>query len=65
METQSETHNGQTAAAGVMEDEVAAARKALEDFNQKAVSFIRERPGTCIAGAVLLGFVLGRLVSRR
>jgi ElaB/YqjD/DUF883 family membrane-anchored ribosome-binding protein len=65
METQSETHNGRTAAAEAGNDEVAAARKALEDFNEKAVSFIRERPGTCIAGAVVLGFVLGRLLSRR
>jgi ElaB/YqjD/DUF883 family membrane-anchored ribosome-binding protein len=65
METQTEAHNGESAAAGAVEDEVAAARKTPEEFNQKAVSFIRERPGTCIAGAVLLGFVLGRLVSRR
>jgi ElaB/YqjD/DUF883 family membrane-anchored ribosome-binding protein len=65
METQSEVHNGQTGATEGYADEVAAARKALEDFNEKAVSFIRERPGTCVAGALLVGFVLGRMLSRR
>jgi len=29
------------------------------------VAFIKERPGTCIAGALVVGFVLGRLISRR
>jgi ElaB/YqjD/DUF883 family membrane-anchored ribosome-binding protein len=63
METQGDVHNGPVLEA--ITDEVEAARKAFEDLNQKAVSFIRERPATCIAGAVLLGFVLGRLASRR
>jgi len=68
METQGEAHNGEAATAATevgVGDEVAAARKALEDLNEKAVALIRERPGTCIAGALVVGFVLGRFISRR
>lgn len=40
-------------------------RARLEDFNHRAVDFIRENPGVCIVGAVAAGFVIGRLASRR
>jgi hypothetical protein len=41
------------------------ARAALADWNQRAVSFIRERPGTCLIGALAFGYVVGKIVSRR
>ena len=40
-------------------------RDALTDFNERASTFIRERPGMCLAAAVGVGFLVGRLVSRR
>lgn len=40
------------------------ARVLLDDFNQRAVAFIRERPGTALLGALALGFVVGKLASR-
>lgn len=40
------------------------ARENLARLNEKAVAFIRERPGTCIAGAVVLGFVVGKIAAR-
>jgi hypothetical protein len=36
----------------------------LDDFNQRALAFIRERPGTALLGALALGFVVGKLASR-
>ncbi|MHB8872363.1 MAG: hypothetical protein ACYC8T_01630 [Myxococcaceae bacterium] len=41
------------------------ARESLSNFNQKAVAFIRERPGTCLLGALAFGYLVGRLASRR
>jgi hypothetical protein len=41
------------------------ARRSLEDLNTRAVSFIRANPGTCLLGAVAVGFIVGRIASRR
>lgn len=40
-------------------------RDTLEQFNQKAVRLMREKPGLCLLGAVAAGYLVGRLVSRR
>lgn len=45
--------------------QIEEARRNLTDFNQRAVSFIRANPGTCLVGAVALGFLIGRIASRR
>ena len=41
------------------------ARRNLVDMNNRAVSFIRANPGTCLLGAVAVGFIIGRIASRR
>lgn len=41
------------------------ARRNLEDMNTRVVGFIRANPGTCLLGAVAVGFIVGRLASRR
>ena len=41
------------------------ARRNLEDMNTRVVSFIRANPGTCLLGAVAVGFIIGRIASRR
>jgi hypothetical protein len=33
-------------------------------LNERALAFIQERPGTCLLGAVALGFVVGKIASR-
>lgn len=40
-------------------------RGVLEHYNESAQTFIREHPAACIAGAVGLGYLVGRLASRR
>jgi len=40
------------------------ARASLVAFNKKALAFIRQNPGTCLLGAVALGFGVGHLASR-
>ena len=41
------------------------ARRNLEDLNTRVVSFVRANPGTCLLGAVAVGFIVGRIASRR
>ncbi len=38
---------------------------ALSGFNDDAVKFIRQRPGTVLVAALAVGFVIGRFISRR
>ncbi|MBX7101581.1 MAG: hypothetical protein K1X89_27955 [Myxococcaceae bacterium] len=41
------------------------AKEKLADANAKAKGFIRENPALAIGGALALGFLIGRLASRR
>lgn len=41
------------------------ARRNIADMNTRVVTFIRANPGTCLVGAVAVGFLIGRLASRR
>jgi hypothetical protein len=40
------------------------ARVAIEAAQEQASAFIRERPLLCLAGALALGYVVGKIVSR-
>lgn len=39
-------------------------RAAVEQAMETAADFIRERPIICLAGAVAVGYLIGKLVSR-
>ncbi len=41
------------------------ARRNLVDLNTRTIAFIRANPGTCLVGAVAVGFLIGKLASRR
>jgi ElaB/YqjD/DUF883 family membrane-anchored ribosome-binding protein len=41
------------------------AEDRLFDANEKVQEFIRQNPGTCLLGAVAIGFFAGSLASRR
>ncbi len=41
------------------------ARASLGDLNTRVTTFIRERPGTCLIGALAVGYVIGKLAARR
>ncbi len=44
--------------------EVGELKKNLAELNSRALQLIKERPGACLLGALALGFLVGRLVSR-
>ena len=48
-----------------IEERYRDARDQLRTVNDTAVRFIREHPAACIAGAVAVGYVVGRMASRR
>lgn len=54
-----------TAGVYEIEHQVEHAREALYDANRQAVTFIRENPGLAILGAFGVGYVVGKLASRR
>jgi hypothetical protein len=37
----------------------------VADVNRKVLQFVKERPGTCLIGAVAVGFLIGRLFRAR
>jgi len=41
------------------------ARNQLRTLNDQAVEFIRENPALCVAGAVGVGYLIGKLARRR
>lgn len=40
------------------------ASQNLARLNDRALAFARERPGTCVLGAVALGFIVGKIAAR-
>ena len=44
--------------------QLAEARQTLTRVNERALAFARERPVTCLVGALALGFVVGKIAAR-
>jgi hypothetical protein len=40
------------------------ARERLRDANQRALACIKERPVTCLVGALAVGYLIGRILRR-
>jgi ElaB/YqjD/DUF883 family membrane-anchored ribosome-binding protein len=71
MAIESQGANGQGAAGFInnLDSESAQqmidhSREAVEQAMETAATFIRERPIICLAGAVAIGYLVGKLVSR-
>jgi ElaB/YqjD/DUF883 family membrane-anchored ribosome-binding protein len=45
--------------------QLAQAEAHLKDLNKNVKGFIQQNPGTALLGAAALGFLIGRLASRR
>ena len=72
MPIESQGGNGQGAAGGILsninvedaQQAVEQARAAVDHAIETASDFIRERPIVCLAGALALGYIIGKIVSR-
>jgi ElaB/YqjD/DUF883 family membrane-anchored ribosome-binding protein len=47
-----------------MEDQLSEVKQKLRTFSGQAADFIRERPGTAIAGAFVVGYLIARMARR-
>jgi ElaB/YqjD/DUF883 family membrane-anchored ribosome-binding protein len=41
------------------------AKQQLDAINLRVKAFVKENPGTALLGAIAVGFVVGRLVSKK
>ena len=48
-----------------MRPQIDEARRKLESMNTSAISFIKENPGKCLVGAIAVGYLIGKIASRR
>ena len=73
MAIESQSPNGQGAAGGGIlnnlniedaQQVIEQTRAAVDHAVETASEFIRERPIVCLAGALALGYVIGKIVSR-
>ena len=72
MATESQSSNGQGAASGILnkinlddpQQVMEQTRAAVDQAVEVASSFIRERPIICLAGALAIGYLVGKIVSR-
>lgn len=45
-------------------DRLQEAGQSLARLNERSLAFVRERPITCIVGAVAFGFIVGKIAAR-
>ncbi len=72
MATEPQGPNGHGTAGGILDNlnvedaqqVIEQTRAAVDQAVETAAEFIRERPILCLAGAVALGYVIGKIVSR-
>jgi ElaB/YqjD/DUF883 family membrane-anchored ribosome-binding protein len=72
MPIESEDANGHGSAAGILnnlniedaQQVMEQTRAAVDHAVETASEFIRQRPIVCLAGALALGYVIGKIVSR-
>jgi ElaB/YqjD/DUF883 family membrane-anchored ribosome-binding protein len=73
MSIESQSPNGQGAASGGIlsnvnieeaQQVIEQTRAAVDQAVETASEFIRERPIVCLAGALALGYLIGKIVSR-
>jgi ElaB/YqjD/DUF883 family membrane-anchored ribosome-binding protein len=41
------------------------AKQRLSSMNDSATDYIKENPGKCLVGALAVGYLIGKLASRR
>ncbi len=72
MAIESQGSNGQGGVAGILnhlnpedaQQVMDQTREVMDHAVSTAAGFIRERPIVCLAGALAIGYVIGKIVSR-
>jgi ElaB/YqjD/DUF883 family membrane-anchored ribosome-binding protein len=45
--------------------QIEEAKRRFTSLNESATAYIKENPGKCLVGAIAVGFLIGKLASRR
>ncbi len=45
--------------------QIEEARRRFTSMNESATAYIKENPGKCLVGAIAVGYLIGKLASRR
>ena len=45
--------------------QIEEAKRRASALNDSAIGYIKETPGKCLVGAIAVGFLIGKLASRR
>jgi ElaB/YqjD/DUF883 family membrane-anchored ribosome-binding protein len=45
--------------------QIEEARRRMSSMNESATAYIKANPGKCLVGAIAVGFLIGKLASRR
>ena len=45
--------------------QIEEAKRRVSSLNESAIGYIKENPGKCVVGAIAVGFLIGKLASRR
>ncbi|HVY61794.1 MAG TPA: hypothetical protein VHF22_09085 [Planctomycetota bacterium] len=45
--------------------QIDAVRERLDGFTERAATYIRRNPTQSLVGAIVVGYLLGRIISRR
>lgn len=56
---------GALSAEAQLQEALDEAREQVDRYVEQAAAFVRERPVLCLAGAVAVGYLVGKLASRR
>lgn len=46
------------------EQENEALQRRIDEVRDRTLAFVRARPGSCLLGALALGFVVGKIAAR-
>jgi hypothetical protein len=70
-EAEGKLSDGSSGGAPVAGDEelwsgqIETARARLEELNRRAADFVQENPAVCVLGALGIGYLVGKMASRR
>jgi ElaB/YqjD/DUF883 family membrane-anchored ribosome-binding protein len=45
--------------------QIEEARRRFSSLNESATDYIKENPGKCLVGAIAVGYLIGKIASRR
>lgn len=65
MDENNQAVDGELTEPAAAQEQLQRARQALAQAQTKSADFIRQHPVVCLSGALVAGYLLGRVAARR